>query len=467
MSHDALSEFAEATATRFGLPGVAVGIWADGQEVYACHGVTSIDNPLLVDQHTLYVLGSVTKTYTATALMRLVAEGRVELDAPVRRYVPELMLADESAAAQVTVLNLLNHTAGLDWRINVDTGEGDDALAREVAKLPESKQIAPPGIRASYSQAGYDLAGRIVEKVTGLTYEAAVASLLLEPLGLLHSFFARDDVMTRRFAVGHNLGEDGKLRIARPWRHWRSDNPGAGLASSVANQIRWARFHLGDGRAESGVRILPADVLHRMKEPTVALLGSSLGDAFGIGWFLRDVDGVRTVGHGGSANGQFANLLIVPERNFAVVAMSNAGPDDGLAFNQATVRWALERYLGVIDQDPEPLLFDEVRAREIVGIYENEMMTLTIGGDGAGLTVECRIKAEIRAAADTELPPNLPPAGLGLLPGNADAYIVTSGGLKGQRGFFTRDESGAVVGADLAGRLFIRRRVPAKQSSRE
>jgi CubicO group peptidase (beta-lactamase class C family) len=173
-------------------------------------------------------LGSVTKTYTATALMRLVAAGQVELDAPVRRYVPELALADESAAARITVLNLLNHTAGLDWRINIDTGEGDDALAREVAQLPESKLIAPPGIRASYSQAGYDLAGRIVEKVTGLTYERASASLLFEPLGMLHSFFARDDVMTRRFAVGHNLGEDGKQAIARPWRHWRSDNPGAG-----------------------------------------------------------------------------------------------------------------------------------------------------------------------------------------------------------------------------------------------
>ena len=115
MSHDTLSDFVEATATKFGIPGVAVGVWADGQEVYACHGVTSIDNPLPVDRDTLYVLGSVTKTYTATALMRLVAEGRVELDAPVRRYVPELVLADERAAAEVTVLNLLNHTSGLGW----------------------------------------------------------------------------------------------------------------------------------------------------------------------------------------------------------------------------------------------------------------------------------------------------------------------------------------------------------------
>jgi CubicO group peptidase (beta-lactamase class C family) len=455
VSHHTLSDFVEATATKFGIPGVAVGVWVDGQEVHACYGVTSVDNPLPVDQGTLYLLGSVTKTYTATALMRLVADGRVELDAPVRRYVPELRLKDERVAAEVTVLNLLNHTSGLDWGIVVDTGEGDDALALYVAKLAELELIAPPGTRASYSQAGYNLAGRVVEKVTGLTYERAVASLVFEPLGLSHSFFARDDIMTRRFAVGHNRGEDGTLSIARLWRRSRGDNPGGGIASSVADQLRWVRFHLGDGRAESGVRILPAEVLHRMREPTVALRGSNLGDAIGIGWFLRDVDGVRTVGHGGSANGQFAELLTVPERGFAVVSLSNAGPD-GIPFNQAVVRWALQTYLEVTDRDPEPLPYDGARAREVVGSYENDAMMLTIGTDGVGLRLEVRMKPEIRAAADKELPPDHAPFDFGLLPGDADEYIITSGAFKGQRGFFTRDESDAVVGVDLAGRLFNR-----------
>src|SRR5262249_22542184 len=160
------------------------------------------------------------------------------------------------------------------------------------------------------------------EKVTGLTFERAVASLLTEPLGLSHSFFSRDDIMTRRFAVGHNRGEDGTLAIARLWRRWRGEDPGGGLGSSAAGQPRRVRFHLGDGRAASGEGVLSADTLQRMKQPTVALRGSNLGDAIGIGWFLRDVDGVRTVGHGGSANGQFAELLTVPERSFAVVALS-------------------------------------------------------------------------------------------------------------------------------------------------
>jgi CubicO group peptidase (beta-lactamase class C family) len=455
MSHITLHDVVSTTSKQFNIPGVAVGVWADGKEISACHGVTSVDNPLPIDQDTLFLVASVTKTFTATTLMRLVAEGKVELNAPVRRYIPELQLKDKQAADKVMVLNLLNHTAGFDWRVNADTGEGDDALELYVAKLAELKQIAPLGTRVSYSQAGYNLVGRTIEKVTGQTFEQAMASLVFEPLGLSHSFFARDDIMTRRFAVGHNRGEDGTLSIARPWRHSRSDNPGGGLASSVADLLLWARFHLGDGSAASGARVLPTNVLHQMKEPTAELRASTLGDAIGLSWFLRDVDGVRTVGHGGSANGQFAELLIVPERNFAVISLSNAGPD-GIPFNQAIVRWALEHYLGLIDRDPEPIPFDAARTREIVGTYENEMMRLTIDTVGARLRLEVLIKPEIRAAANQELPPDYAPFDFGLLPGDKDEYIITSGGLKGQRGFFTRDKSGAVVGVDLAGRLFSR-----------
>ena len=207
----------------------------------------------------------------------------------------------------------------------------------------------------------------------------------------------------------------------------------------------WARFHLGGG-----------DLARRMQEPTVELHGSTLGDAVGIARFLRDVDGVRTAGHGGSANGQFADLLLVPERDFAVVAVSNAGPDSGLEFNRAVVRWALEHYLGVVERDSEPLPYDPGPAQEIAGHYENEFMTLIFDTDGDTMTVECRIKPEIRAASETELPPDMPPAGLGLLPGNGDEYLVTGGGLIGQRGFLTRDANGAIIGADLAGRLFNR-----------
>ena len=455
MSQLTLTDFVETASKKFDVPGVAVGVWADGKEVYACQGVTSVDNPLPVDQDTLFLVASVTKSLTATTLMRLIAERKVELNAPVRRYVPEFRLKDRQAADQITVLHLLNHTSGLDWRVSASTGEGDDALARTVAKIAEMELIAPPGIRVSYSQAGYDLLGRIIEKVTGQTFEQAVTSLVFEPLGLSHSFFARDDIMTRRFVVGHNPGEKGALSIARPWRHGRGENPGGGLATSVTDLLRFARFHLGDGRAASGTRILPAHALQQMQEPTAVLQASNLGDAVGLGWFLREVGGVRAVGHAGSANGQFTELLLVPQRNFAVVSLSNASPG-GIPFNQAVLSFALEHSLGLVDRDPQPIPFDAARAREIAGTYANAMMTFTVDTVGGTLRLELRIKPEIRAAAEKAPPPDPAPAEFGLLPGSFDEYIITSGEFKGQRGFFTRDTSGAVVGVDLGGRSFSR-----------
>jgi CubicO group peptidase (beta-lactamase class C family) len=449
-----LSEFVDETAKKFDIPGVAAGVWAEGEEASVCRGVTSVENPLPIDRDTLFGVGSISKTFTASALLRLVAEGTVDLEAPVRQYVPALKLMEEQTAAEVTVLQLLNHTSGLDWGLQVDTGEGDDALAIYVAKMDELAVIAPVGGRVSYSQGGYNLAGRIIEKVTGATFEDAVASLIFEPLGLAHSFYRHEEVLTRRFTVAHNRGDDGTLSVLRMRRRPRGDNPGGGLASSLGDLSCWARFHLGDGRSESGARVLPTELLRLMQEPTVALRGSNLGDAIGICWFLREIDGVRTVGHGGSTNGQFAELLLVPERNFAVVALSNAGPD-GVLCNQAIVGWALEQYLGLRAGNPEPLPFDEARAREIVGKYENDVMTLTVDSDGAGLRLEVLMKPETRAAYK-EAPPDHDPFEFGLLPGDRDEYIINSGAFNGQRGFFTRDNGGSVAGVDLAGRLFTR-----------
>ena len=130
-----LGQFVAELAGKLRVPGVAVGTWADGEETYSCNGVTSLDNPLPVNQDTMFVLGSVSKPFTATALMCLVAEGRVALDGPVRRYVPELALADAGASERITVLQLLNHTAGFATHLGVDTGEGDGALAEYVAAM--------------------------------------------------------------------------------------------------------------------------------------------------------------------------------------------------------------------------------------------------------------------------------------------------------------------------------------------
>src|ERR1700751_3611868 len=120
-----LQDKVRALAEEHNVVGVAVGVLLDGEEHYAFHGVTSIDNPLPVDDTTYFQFGSTGKTYTATAMMRLVEQGNVDLDAPVRTSLPEFTLKDEDVAQRVTVLQLFNHTAGWEGDMMDNTGDGD------------------------------------------------------------------------------------------------------------------------------------------------------------------------------------------------------------------------------------------------------------------------------------------------------------------------------------------------------
>ena len=145
-----LQQIVDAHAARTGTPGVAVGVYLDGEEFYAYHGVTSVENPLPVDANTLFQFGSTGKTFTSTAIMRLVEAGKIDLHAPVRRYVPELVLSDEATAEAVTVLHLLNHTAG--WSgdyLGSAQDVGDDALANYVTQMATLPQEDPLGAGVS------------------------------------------------------------------------------------------------------------------------------------------------------------------------------------------------------------------------------------------------------------------------------------------------------------------------------
>ena len=452
---ETLSELAE----RHDVPGAAAGILADGAVSTAFYGVTSVDNPLPVDRSTLFQFGSTGKTFTATALLRLVEQGQVDLDRPVRIYLPELRLRDEEAAAQVTVMHLLNHTAGWSGDLFVDTGSGDDALARYVEAMADLEQISPLGSAVSYNNAAFCLAGRVIERVTGETYEGAMRRLVLDPLGLRDTVFDAVEIMVRRFSVGHERHADGTTTVCRPWAMPRSANPAGGMSATVDDQLRWAKFHLGDGTAPDGTRILSSDLLARMREPTAQMTGGSLGDAVGISWLLRDVDGTRLVGHGGTTHGQYSSFVTVPARGFAVTCMTNCGPG-GTLLNRELVRWALEHHLGVIDPEPVPVELPADALAAYAGLFETIMSTIDVGIRDGGLVAASIPKPEAMAAIrdrDQEAEPQ-PPILIGLL-GDGDAFIVPDGPGKGTRGFFTRAGDGTVDGLHIGGRLA--RRIPA------
>ncbi|WP_366652855.1 serine hydrolase domain-containing protein, partial [Mycobacterium asiaticum] len=193
----------------YGIPGVAVGVWTGGREYIKGYGVTNVDHPVPVDGDTVFRIGSTTKTFTGTAIMRLVDAGKVSLDAPVRRYLPDFAVADPEVSAAVTLRQLLNHTSGWLGDDVQDFGNGDDALARYVASLTRLPQLNPPGAVFAYNNAGLAVAGRIVEVVSGTTYESAVQNLLLNPLQLGHTHFFTDELTGLSVAAPHNV-VDGK-----------------------------------------------------------------------------------------------------------------------------------------------------------------------------------------------------------------------------------------------------------------
>jgi CubicO group peptidase (beta-lactamase class C family) len=448
----------EEIAARLEVPGVAVGVLSGGEEHYAFHGVTSIENPLPIDENTLFQFGSTGKTFTATAVLRLVDQGKVRLDEKVRTYVPELKLKDESVARDVTVLHLLNHTAGWQGDLLTNTGDGDDAIEKYIGLMAKIEQVTPLGKAASYNNAALSVAGRIIEKVTDKTYEAAMKELIFEPLGLQHCFFFTNDIMTRRFAAGHSQDPDGTIKITRPWALARGNSPAGGISSNSGDLIKWARFHLGDGRAADGTRVLSEELLGKMKEPTFEMPGSALGDAVGISWLLRDIDGVRIVSHGGDTIGHHSDFVMVPERDFAISSLTNCGPN-GNQFNDEIVRWALQSYIGVEDKDPEPIRLEADKLEQYAGMYETISAFAKITVNDGGLLLKVDIKPETAKElydAGEDPPPEYPAFPVGLLPGDGDRYIITEGPAKGMKGYFVRDDDGKIEAVHAGGRLATR-----------
>src|ERR1700730_13403613 len=156
---DDLDAKIQAGMKSHGIPGVAVAVLAGGQEYVKGYGVTNVEHPVPVDGDTVFRIGSTTKTFTGTTLMRLVEQGKVDLDAPVRRYLPDFAVADVAASASVTVRQLLNHTSGWLGDDYQDFGRGDEAVARYAGSMTRLPQLTRTGKVVAYNHAGLGVGG--------------------------------------------------------------------------------------------------------------------------------------------------------------------------------------------------------------------------------------------------------------------------------------------------------------------
>lgn len=435
---------AEQLMAELHVPGVAIGVLHNGQVESAGLGVTSVPNPLPVTPETLFQIGSISKTFLGTAVMRLVARGKIDLDTPIIAYLPGLRLRDREAQAHATMRHLLSHTGGWVGDYFADLGPGDDALRRMVEeRMPELEQTTPLGATFSYNNSGFYLAGRVIEVVTGMPFEAAMADLVFGPLDLKSCLYDPAEVMLRRFACGHIVRE-GKPELASPWPIGRAANPAGGIAATVGDLLTYAQFHMGDGG-----ELLPAELLRQMQAPTVSSV--SILDHVGITWFSRAIDGVRLIQHGGSTNGQMATLWAAPARGFAIAALTNAST--GAQLYQEIVRQALRGYLGLDDADPQPIAAPAERLAACVGRYSAALADIEIARAGDALELRTIPKGGF-PKADSPPPPAPPPAPLAFY--SDSCAIITAGPQQGARAEFAFGPDGRAAWVRLGGRVRVR-----------
>lgn len=309
------------------VPGASVAVLADGKVVSTSAGILNKDTGVEATDDSVFQIGSITKVFTTTLVMQLVDEGLVELDKPFRTYVPDFVIADEDAAASLTVRQLLCHTAGFEGDYFDDTGMGDDCVEKFVPVLAKAPQLFAPGERFSYNNAGFVMLGRLVEVLRDAPYNKVLRERIADPLGMTH--FATDAYEAIRFraALGHIPGPDGGFVPAPVWNLSRSNTPaGSMLSMSARDLLKFAAMHLGGGTAQDGKRVLSTDSVQAMQQPQVHLPDLGLmGTDWGLGWEYHDWAGGPVVGHDGGTIGQSSFLRTVPGKGVAVAILTNGG----------------------------------------------------------------------------------------------------------------------------------------------
>ena len=449
---EAVAALASAKLREYRVPGVAVGILHDGNVTVRGLGVTNVEDPLPITEHTVFPIASISKTFAATAVMRLVEQGKVDLRAPVQKYLPEFRVEDEVVSRDVTIWNLLTHTSG--WEGQVSGPErGDDTLRNFVATLGGLMQLAPPGAAWSYNNAGFSVAGRVIEAVTGQSINRAMRDLVFTPLGLAHAGTTAGDFVVNRFASGHANRGDSAPAVQRPFSPSTSVTAG-GVGLCISDLLAYARFHVGDGTNAKGERILSRASLEFMRTPQ--LRKQSTDDDIGLAWHLRTVGPIHVAAHGGTLGGHILLLEIVPERNFAIAILTNA--NNGWRLIQDVERAALTEYQGatlaknqaishrgLVETLPlvEPLPTQPDPA-PYVGQYRRPTNSVMVRVDGSQLRVQV-----LPNAGDPQ--PQMPIAFFG-----QDRAVVTDGPDRGQSVEFVRDAHGGVQWIRVVGRIAVR-----------
>lgn len=327
------------------MPGFAIAVVEDQKIVYAASfGVRNLASKQAVSTRSLFHMASITKPFVATSIMQLWEQGKIDLDAPLIKYLPYFRLADERYKL-ITLRQMLSHISGFpdvrdyEW----DKPQYDDgALERYVRTLGNQSLIAEPGAKFQYSNMAFEVLGDVIAKVSGMSFEDYVKRNILEPLGMKNSTLLVKQADPQLLSSPHVQGAAYDVEVSKVFPYNRMHSPSSTLYSNVLDMSRWAMANLNRGELD-GKRILKSSTYDLMWKPAGAQFPE-----IGISWFLRKHREYAIINHSGGDVGFVSNLVLIPEKKLAVVMMSNYDRAPLRLFTNA----ALDVALGL---KPEPV----------------------------------------------------------------------------------------------------------------
>ena len=326
-SFDAIDAYVEEQMRRLKMPGVSLAI-VEGDQIVHLRGFgRARPHGEAPTPQTPFFIGSLTKSFTALAVMQLVEAGKIDLDAPVQRYLPWFRVADPPASAQMTVRHLLNQTSGLPASSGefplADFDDSPGATERQARALATLVLARPVGSAFEYSNSNYNLLGLIIEAASGVSYEDYIQKRILAPLDMSRTYASPTMAKQNGLAVGHQYWFAIPLaapNIPIPY----GSLPGGGLISCAEDMARYLIAHLNEGRF-GDVQVVSGTGIDKLHHGVAEFrpMGISVG-RYGMGWYESEIGQTKFFWHTGILPHFFAYMALLPGQKKGVVLLINA-----------------------------------------------------------------------------------------------------------------------------------------------
>ena len=361
-------------------PGAAVVVISGDRVVFSRgYGVADVDTGAPVTPDLLFRLGSTTKMFTAAAVAGLAIEGKIEMDAPVSRYISGL----DDSIGRLTANQLLSHTSGLHDEAPMFGSHDETALGNGIRAWKADFLFAAPGRIYSYSNPGYWLAGYLAEVVSGKPYADVIADRLFKPLGMKRSTLRPTMAMTWPLAQGHEI-ENGKPAVIRPAADNAAGWPAGSIFSSALDLSRFVIAFMNDGDLH-GTQVLSPRLIRLMSSPHAQIPGDD--QHYGYGLALSARRGVQWVEHGGARAGYGSLIRMAPERKFAVIILANRS-GSGMPKLARAISEAMLQLPPASDTEPTAHALEPAEVERYAGVYVNGSTRMVLEPDSGAMTAD-------------------------------------------------------------------------------